>query len=123
MSSGFYLYTGILGALYTGFAALRYYSLSGSRLVDSATAKKMIRSGEVKTVVDVRTRMEWNIGHYPGAVHLPSGSMTGAKVKKLSEGIIVYCNTGQRARAGADKIMSYGKKKVYYIDGTYKSII
>ena len=122
--SSFYLYTGILSALYAGFAGLRYYSLSGTQLVSASKAKKMIRSGEIKTVVDVRTKVEWDFGHYPGAVHMPVGSITKAKVDKLPNGgILTYCNTGNRARKGAEIIMSYGREKVYYIDGTYKSII
>jgi hypothetical protein len=67
----FYLWTGIAGAMYAGFAALRYYSLSGTQLISAARAKKMIKSGEIKHVVDVRTKFEWDFGHYPGAVHMP----------------------------------------------------
>jgi len=122
--SSFYLYTGILSALYAGFAGLRYYSLSGTQLVSASKAKKMIRSGEIKTVVDVRSKVEWDFGHYPGAVHIPVGSITKAKVDKLPNGeILTYCNTGQRARAGAEKIASFGREKVYYIDGTYRTIM
>jgi len=122
--SSFYFYTGILSALYAGFAGLRYYSLSGSQLVSASKAKKMIRSGEIKTVVDVRSKVEWDFGHYPGAVHMPVGSITKAKVDKLPNGgILTYCNTGNRARSAAEMIMSHGRKNVYYIDGTYKSII
>ena len=124
MSSSFYFYTGIMGALYAGFAGLRYYSLSGTQLVSASKAKKMIRSGEIKTVVDVRSKVEWDFGHYPGAIHMPVGSITKAKVDKLPNGgILTYCNSGSRARAGAEKIASFGRKNVYYIDGTYKSIV
>jgi rhodanese-related sulfurtransferase len=41
---------------------------------------------------------------------------------KKDDGIVVYCNTGQRSRAGAEKIASLGFKKVYYIDGLYSTI-
>ena len=41
----------------------------------------------------------------------------------LNEGILVYCNTGQRARYASEQIAKMGYKKVYYIDGTYKSIM
>jgi len=124
MSSSFYFYSGIAGLLYSGFAALRYYSLSGSQLVSAAKAKKMIRSGEIKTVVDVRSKVEWDFGHYPGAVHMPVGSITKAKVDRLPNGgILTYCNTGSRARKGAEVIMSFGREKVYYIDGTYNTIL
>ena len=47
--AAFYFYTGIAGALYTGFAALRYYSLSGTQLISAARAKKMIKSVKSST--------------------------------------------------------------------------
>ena len=120
----FYMWTGIAGALYTGFAALRYYSLSGTQLISAPRAKKMIKSGEIKHVVDVRSKFEWDFGHYPGAVHMPVNVISQDRLKgvKKDDGIVVYCNTGQRARAGAEKIASFGFKKVYYIDGTYSTI-
>jgi rhodanese-related sulfurtransferase len=121
----FYLWTGIAGALYTGFAALRYYSLSGTQLISAARAKKMIKSGEIKHVVDVRSKFEWDFGHYPGAVHMPVNVISAERLKKFdkNDGILTLCNTGQRARAGAEKIASFGFKNVYYIDGTYSTIL
>jgi rhodanese-related sulfurtransferase len=121
----FYLWTGIAGALYSGFAALRYYSLSGTQLISAARAKKMIKSGEIKHVVDVRSKFEWDFGHYPGAVHMPVNVISAERLKKFdkNDGILTYCNTGQRSRVGAEKIASFGFKKVYYIDGTYSTIL
>jgi len=121
----FYLWTGIAGAVYTGFAALRYYSLSGTQLISAARAKKMIKSGEIKHVVDVRSKFEWDFGHYPGAVHMPVNVISAERLKKFdkNDGILTLCNTGQRARAGAEKIASFGFKNVYYIDGTYSTIL
>jgi len=121
----FYLWTGIAGAVYTGFAALRYYSLSGTQLISASRAKKMIKSGEIKHVVDVRSKFEWDFGHYPGAVHMPVNVISAERLKKFdkNDGILTTCNTGQRARAGAEKIASFGFKHVYYIDGTYSTIL
>jgi hypothetical protein len=81
----FYLWTGIAGALYSGFAALRYYSLSGTQLISAARAKKMIKSGEIKHVVDVRSKFEWDFGHYPGAVHMPVNVISAERLKKFDK--------------------------------------
>ena len=27
----------------------------------------------IKYVIDIRTKMEWNLGHYPNAIHTPIG--------------------------------------------------
>jgi len=122
--AAFYFYSGIAGAVYAGFAALRYYSLSGSRLLSGKKAKKMIKSGESKHVVDVRTKLEWDLGHYKGAVHIPINEIGADRLKgfKKDDGILTYCNTGQRARAGANKITALGFKNVYSIDGTYSKL-
>ena len=42
---------------------------------------------------------------------------------KKSETLLVYCNTGQRARSAADKLNDAGIKNVVYIAGSYKSIM
>ena len=69
--------------------------------------------------------MEWDIGHYPNAVHIPLGKLNKNSLSKeyKNEGILIYCNSGQRARVAAEKLKQYGFNKVYYIPGTYKTII
>jgi rhodanese-related sulfurtransferase len=75
--------------------------------------------------VDVRSKFEWDFGHYPGAVHMPVNVISAERLKKFdkNDGILTYCNTGQRSRVGAEKIASFGFKKVYYIDGLYSTIL
>ena len=126
MSNGlFYWSTGGLAALYTVYAGLRLYSLGGEYLVSAADAKRMITSGEIKTVIDVRTEFEYRMGHYPRARSLPVGNITAERVKSLNKetGVLVYCNTGQRARRASEMLRDLGFKRVYYIDGTYKSLM
>jgi len=38
-------------------------------------------------------------------------------------GLLVYCNTGQRARFAAEKLEGLGFKDVYYIAGLYTSLL
>ena len=38
-------------------------------------------------------------------------------------GILVYCNTGQRARFAAEKLASLGFQDVVYIDGSYRTLM
>jgi len=126
MSSGlFYWGTGGIAALYTVYAGLRLYSLGGADLVSAKDAKRMINSGEIGTVIDVRTEFEYRLGHYPRARSLPVGNITASRVKGLNRerGILVYCNTGQRARKASEMLRELGFKKVYYIDGTYNSLL
>lgn len=121
MSGTFFLYSGVVSALYTVFAGLKYYSATGKGLISSEKAKSLIEDGDIDMIVDVRTKFEWNRGHYKSATHIPVTSLTPDKFKDVPKNtsILVYCNTGQRARAAANTIRSYGFKNVYYIEGGY----
>lgn len=101
------------------------YSSMGKGLITSEMARRVIRTGEIGTVVDVRTLTEWKLGHYRGARHIPSGSLTPGKFVYTphNTGILVYCNTGQRARAAAEKIRGFGFTNVYYIKGGYWTLL
>lgn len=100
------------------------YTYTGDSRVSGRHAGSLIRDGTVKTVVDVRTETEYAMGHYPGAINIPIGQI-GPETAKLVDktgGVIVYCNTGQRARYGANKFKKLGFE-TYYIGGTYRSIV
>ena len=123
MNSQFFLYSGIITGIYTIYASLRYYSLSGYNLITCIQANKYIKNRKIKHIIDVRTQVEWDYGHYKKSIHIPiqniSKNILNRKISNKNDGILVYCNTGQRARNGAEKILSYGYKNVYYIDNTY----
>ena len=44
------------------------------------------------------------------------------KLKMGKEEILVYCNTGQRARRAAEVLRKLGYKNVYYIESSYTSL-
>ena len=118
--ANFYMYSGIASALYSVYSGLKYYSMKGEGLINAGDASNY----DIKHVIDVRTKVEWNLGHFKGAKHIPVSSITAESLKGIpkNDAILVYCNTGQRARNAAEKIRSYGYKKVYYIENTYKSL-
>ena len=131
MNPKVFILSGILGGVVAILSSMAYYTFSGVQLMKSSEVKKKLKSGEIKHVIDVRTKMEWNLGHYPNAIHTPTGSYSSdvwnKKVKQHNiqkdDGIVVYCNTGQRARNIAEKIAKLGYTKVYYIAGHYSSIM
>ena len=70
----------------------------------------------------------WNgNGSSPLSSHIPVSDINRKTLQNnniyLNEGILVYCNTGQRARYASEKISNLGFMKVYYIDGTYSTIM
>ncbi len=69
---------------------------------------KSIRPGD--QIVDVRSDPEWALGHYHGAIHIPIGKLEeqAAGLLDRSKRVVVYCNTGQRSRLGAEKLQALG---------------
>ena len=110
----------IAGAL-TGALA---YTFMGQNLVSSSEAKRLIKEGKIKKVIDVRTITEYSAGHYPKALHIPVNKMDEKTTTELpKKGLLVYCNTGQRARFAAEKLEELGFEDVYYIAGHYSSLL
>jgi len=113
-----------IGALIVLVYLAYRYSRGGIGLLSSQEARQKIKSGEIEQVVDVRTSVEYSLGHYPESVNIPLGSLTKEKADKLPDkGILTVCNTGHRARRAAEILRSFGKEDVYYINGTYKNLI
>ena len=110
----------IAGAL-TGALA---YTYMGQNLVSTSEAKRLIKEGKIKRVIDVRTITEYRAGHYPKALHIPVDKINEKTTTELPrKGLLVYCNTGQRARFAAEKLEELGFRDVYYIAGPYTGII
>ena len=60
-----------------------------------------IRAGSPPTIVDVRSRREFEESHVPGAVHIPFYAILGGvdlpEGSGADESIVVYCEHGPRA--------------------------
>ena len=104
------------------FALLLYYTFYSPYHLSAKQAKEYLQQGKIQTVLDVRSKLEYNLGHYSGAVHIPTDQLT-AKMDQLlpnkEQGILVYCNTGQRSRYATDLLRAKGYKNVFYISGPY----
>jgi rhodanese-related sulfurtransferase len=112
------LLAGLLGLLY-------YYAVSSPLMITAQEAKKRIAAKEIDTVLDVRTDLEYNLGHYSGALHIPTADLATKAPKILTNKearILVYCNTGQRARAAAELLHAAGYKNTRYIVNPYWSL-
>lgn len=62
-------------------------------------------------VLDVRTKMEWNMGHVDGATLIDINSPTfEAEIKKLdpSKTYLVYCRSGRRSALAANILIKNG---------------
>lgn len=88
-------------------------------------ASELIASGDINRVVDVRTKMEWDRGHLPSAIHLPMSKLTDENTRlhlDQADNILVYCNSGTRARQAALRLKELGYPLVHYIAETYHEL-
>jgi rhodanese-related sulfurtransferase len=104
---------------------------SGSDLVAEAKARvkeidaanAIMEKAKSDTVfIDVREPNEWNLGHVPGAVHIPRGQLEG-KVESLvdrDKNVVVYCAGGSRSALAADTLQQMGYDKVSSLKGGFR---
>lgn len=99
--------------------SLYKYARDSPLRISAKDAKERLAKKDVDVVLDVRTDWERkNLGLYPNSLHIPSGDLEVRAAKELpNKGakILAYCNTGQRARAAAEKLEAMGYRHVTYI--------
>ena len=82
---------------------------------------KLLKSKTPPTVVDVRSGMEYGMGHIPGAVHLPLWKimfrLTGCLPKDKSSRLVVLCESGSRSQLAAEMLRKRGYTAVELLDG------
>ena len=107
------------------FTLLKIYSLTGINLIPTSQAKRLIQSGVITTVIDVRTIEEYESSHYPNSINIPVHMITGETTKELNKEstILIYCNTGYRARYAVNKFKKLGFKNVFYIETGHETLI
>ena len=107
-----------------GLTAALAYTFMGQNLISASEAKRLIKEGKIKKVIDVRTITEYRVGHYPKALHIPVDKINEKTTVELPrKGLLVYCNTGQRARFAAETLEELGFEDVYYIAGPYTGLL
>ena len=106
--------------------AFLYYNLSSSLAMYPGEAKDLLKKGKFDHVVDVRTDAEWNIGHFPLAIHIPLKQVAQLLPQRIPDKkarILFYCNTSTRARMAAEQAEKMGYINVRYLVGTYVNLL
>ncbi len=104
---------------------------TGADLVDEAksrvkqiSASDAIRDQNDESVyLDVREANEWNLGHVPGAIHIPRGTLEG-KVEGMiprDRKVVVYCASGNRSALAADTMQRMGYADVASMAGGFRA--
>jgi phage shock protein E len=109
----------VIGVALVIFAYGYSYSVSSPYYVSASEGKAGIAQKRYNVVLDVRTPIERSVlGHYPGSIHIPVSELRERIRREIPDKhttILIYCNTGQRARKAAELLHSMGYKNVRYI--------
>ena len=76
--------------------------------------------------LDVRSTLEWLMGHVKGAVHIPYDEVPGkvaSAIPDRSVPIVTYCASGARASYVVDAMRKLGYTVVPVVDGGYRELI
>lgn len=113
-------------AIYVAYSLFRYATDSPYR-IDAATARRKLAKGEIDYVLDVRTAFERNaLGFFPQSIHIPGAELRlriDQEITNKGAAILVYCNTGQRARAATDLLHRLGYRNAVYVATAYTSLM
>jgi len=88
--------------------------------ISPEAAKKLMDEQPSITVVDVRTRQEYEAGHIEGAMNIPNETIGSDKVDALPDldaTILLYCRSGARSSQAARKLIALGYTNVLDFGG------
>ncbi len=91
--------------------------------VEASEVKTMVQSGTSAVLLDVREPNEWNLGHIPGAIHIPRGTLE-TKVEQMvprDREVVIYCAGGNRSALAADTMQQMGYEKVSSMAGGWRA--
>jgi rhodanese-related sulfurtransferase len=76
--------------------------------------REMLRRGDDVAVIDVREPNEWNLGHIPGAVHIPRGVLESGIEPRVprERKVVLYCASGNRSALAAEMLGQMGYRDV-----------
>ncbi len=95
--------------------------------ISAAEARDKLARGYFDVVLDVRTAAERRaLGIYPASIHIPAGELELLMPLRYPDkgiSILVYCNTGHRARLATDKLHDLGYVNAQYISSSHLSLL
>ncbi|MDC7219710.1 MAG: rhodanese-like domain-containing protein [Spirochaetales bacterium] len=110
METQYALVIGLIAAFYV-------YKVVGGQLKYKRLIK-LIESDSAFTLIDVRTSGEYASGHIPGARNIPYESVGDSLKKTAKDGeIVLYCQSGSRARAAKATLAGKGYSNVWNFGG------
>lgn len=106
--------------------AFLIYNTASPLAIYPDKAKALLKDGAFDHVVDVRTKREWDMGHFPLAIHIPTvviEEQLPLRIPDKNAKILFYCNTSTRARVAAETAEKMGYKNIKYLVGTHRNLL
>ncbi len=88
--------------------------------ISPQAAKTMMDEQPGITVVDVRTRQEYEAAHIDGSINIPNETIGTSNVETLPDldaTILLYCRSGSRSSQAARKLIALGYTNVLDFGG------
>ncbi|MBE0470046.1 MAG: rhodanese-like domain-containing protein [Methyloprofundus sp.] len=95
-------------------------STSGASHIQQAELLALLQADNTPAIIDVRSSMEYNSGHIPGAQHIPfwqSFTSDALDTYDKQDELIVYCEHGPRAGIAKFAYFLAGFKNIRYLEG------
>jgi sulfur-carrier protein adenylyltransferase/sulfurtransferase len=92
--------------------------------IDVDELKRMQKSGEDFTLIDVRDPDEWAQGTIPGAATISRGKLelnVDQATTEKNKPVVLYCGGGSRSALAAKSLKDMGFKNVISLAGGYRA--
>ncbi|HEY6108407.1 MAG TPA: rhodanese-like domain-containing protein, partial [Gemmatimonadales bacterium] len=96
-------------------------TLESTPQLTPAQLHERVSGGDV-TVIDVRGRNEWEVGHLPGVANLPLGLLPDRLSELPRQGtIVLQCESGSRSAIAASLLQANGRGAVANLEGGFNA--
>lgn len=107
------------------FLALINDAKSRIQEVDASALPSILKSDPAAQLIDVREESEFAAGHIQGAEWIGKGILERdieARHPDKDRPLYLYCGGGFRSALSADNLQKMGYRKVYSVDGGWRSL-
>ncbi len=102
--------------------ALMPVAVGCARHIERTELLALVEAGDAPTIVDVRTRGEYESAHVPGAIHIPFYAILSRQASlpepaNEEEPVVIYCEHGPRAGVARAQLYFVSAQPVRFLDG------
>jgi len=98
-----------------------FFKVKNLEIIEPNQVEELLRKKGLK-VLDVRTPMEFKMGHIPGATNIDiTDSAFTAKIEKLNKKTpyLIYCRSGVKSMSAARYMSKSGFEELYNLKGGF----